>query len=95
MSKTDKTRPMLNQWEDKFVPGYTIHYRGETQRIALYYGGKRYVGGAAKFERKLRRRKFRQRERIQITTAKRLGKKADFDLKPRREDNRTIMWDLS
>lgn len=72
------------------------------QRVAFAYGGKNSVSGHAKIERKLRRRKLRQRERAALGQIRRLNYRKvlqnnyrhEFDVLPIREDARTIQFDL-
>jgi len=73
------------------------------QRVTFKYGGKNSIGGHAKKERKLRRRKLRRREYAALWQARRLNYRGapknnysqEFDIPPIREDARTIGADLS
>lgn len=65
------------------------------KRIPFVYGGKRSYGGRGKPERKLRQRRLRRRERAALYQVRASNFDEDFDLKPIREDNNTLEWDLS
>ncbi len=92
MSKTDNTRPYKVQLRDVPAGGYyRLHRRYD---ISLVIGGQNYLGGAHRIERKFRRRKFRQRERLSLQRVKSLGFTEEYDFLPRREDRRTVYYDL-
>jgi len=95
MSKTDNTRPWQVQAADVTIPGYWLYWRGESQRIPYHPGGRRYLGGAFKIERKQRRREIRARERVELIRVIRAGKDEDFDLKPKWIDAKNIFEYLS
>ncbi|HET9411237.1 MAG TPA: hypothetical protein VFO38_00060 [Candidatus Saccharimonadales bacterium] len=69
----------------------------DCNRALWHYGGQNYIGGAHRWERKLRRRKMRARERAALKKALQMrgSKVYEFDLLPIREDANTIAWDIT